>query len=1260
MNTAKDAKSKIISVAEDARNAQKSGEYINRSPGSIKLCGKSADAIFGCNDRKKRFMLVIPELDDVERFDGDAVCTADVYFSSKSIVWDASGIRFKLPGGTLVTSRQYEYIEKHGALPDYGFFGESHDKDASVERLFNTMCRKAHQAKLDEAKDILFLEIGSVRWTRTPATATKKAETVTSPILLCPISAEKDAKKQMSFALASDSVKLNTVLARELKLHGIDILSDVPDVIPFGDAAAAALRKIAEGARMLSSVEVTVEDVAIGILDSANEALCQLLEKNLDERVSDPMTRVVIKDMPYDRLEKRELAPYAVYPLLADDAQREALELIRAGESVVIESGPGSGKTQTLANAAATSVCGMRTSLLTSTKASALDALVKVITEDIGLGDIILNLNKGVTVSELVDRIYKVIRFGRVYLDPVRSRDLLGEVGEIEEFFEEYNAKVYDVIPELDMSLYQLIGEAIARDASADISAINVTRANYRRASRRLDELQENIDNTLLSGEFEAYLATGTTGDEETDELLSSSISALGRMGVDVGRFVLSNGISHSDISAAVKANMSRIIAREIISERGLERHGSVFLRAKYNKLTECYARLKSLYVGYVQQEAGRRIAEAVREDRTLIPMLDRIRSSKMTVSDFFKKYGERVLKLCPIVVGTSDAVANYLTDHVSSFDLILVDEASQVPIINVLPFLLGCRQLVVCGDSQQLDPTSFFSSANRDVYDENGVYDISRTDKSILHMVQGTFPTRRLLYHYRSKSSHLFTVSNKFCYGGAMHLIPDVYTSFDKLPPELKPEIRVVDVPFDPDRAAAAAPPKNVANSGQGRAVNPYLEEYSRRVAARMIEDVVACVSDIRDSTPEKSIGIITLNERYQHSIMDALDDGGLYDEGECLFVRSLENVQGLQADIIIIAIPHSRRNVKGALVKNISGFFNSGDESADSGYKRLNVLHSRTIEKLIVFTGFDYKEIKDTENSLYRLFTYLEYFKTGNISCLPKERRAADRTNERAAAVISGALGGKVVREKVGESVLTVDVAVMDNPDSDRYEVGFILPDRRLTANTLTTKINLLERAGWKVLPLSLVYLLEKTDAFAAQLPKLLANQKRLGSAREENFLVETPPAVPVTLEEIALRGETVSALAEPKDEPPLIPRITTEQFARVGIEDLCRLVCDDNIRDATQAEIDASIKKNPQALLVKIAQAAQRSAELGDLEMLGKLAGKAFTLYKSFGEGRACYLLAQLLRLSESSESEENQTVIRALLSEAVELNIIKEDK
>lgn len=1249
-----------------ARASQRSGDFLNRNKNSLSLSGKSIEILAGCTDQNKLHEIILPGEEDVERFEGDAVTSHDVYKTSDNVVWNGNGeVKFMGPDNILLSAIQYDYISKNGPLSKYSYFGKSNNKDYSVAKVWRELHRKSTEALKDKGKSILYLTIGSMEWTRDPATATKPADRVTSPLLLCPIESNANAKDMHRFLIKSNEVKINTMLKRELTLRNMDVFYGINDTIPFTNMVSA-LEKIAENAVYTPNVEVNVNDLNICILDSTNESICQLIENNIDKLAESPLLQVFAGDLKYSQIPIEEAAPYAIYPLLADITQRDVIECVRRGESINISAAAGTGKSQTIANIAAMFASNNAKVLLLSEKPAALEVVLKYL-GDTGLDKFTLFIKNNITVPELIEQFDRIRNNERVYLDPIASRDLLEEIAEIEKTFADYNTFFHRVIPKVDMSLYELIGDATLESPVDNLTSLNVSADNYRYAARKLDELQSDINGTIDESDFIELMNTGTTGDDEIDILLNSVIDDLKKNGVDVVRFVSDNNIPVSKIASTVKANMANIIANSMISDNEIGQFGNMTLRTKYAKLCECYTKLTSLSAGYVQQKLGEIIAKAIDENYDFINMLERFKNARMSTVDFFKRYGATVMKFCPIVLTTPAAAVNYITDEMNDFDAVLIDEASQVPIINVLPFLVSKRpRLVAFGDNNQLDITSFFHSNDDDSYDENGEFDISRTDRSILHLVQGKgIPAKRLSYHYRSKTEHLFNASNKLCYNGNINVVPDVYTGWEMLPEELGFELNKIDIPFDPALAAASA----VTKKRKTKTVieYPYLEDYEKRVADKMAQDIAAKVASIREEYPDKSIGIVTLNDHFQDRIMDELESIDLMDyEGdeEALFVRSLENAQGREADIIIIAIEHAKRNIKGNLTKNISGFFNSGELTEQSGNNRLNVLFTRAREKNIIYVAFDYKEIKDTERSLKRLFTYLEYAATGNMSCISEPRRTVDKTNEHAKRVIEKALEGKTVRSKVGNGTLMVDLAVMDKPDSEKYSMAYILPDRALDPVELWTKINRLERTGWHVLPLSHSYFLNKQEAFAKQLPRMMkvSETTNLGYNESCNFLIDTAPEYPITLEEIATRGSFEKVIDKEENEREtrsrLIRSITTEELAAIDLEAKCRNACADDIKNANQAYIEAHFKSNYQAFLVKLAQSVQKYAALNDGSKLEFLASKVSYLYKNLREKRACFLLASLMRLDKRCEEPEKQETIRNLLEEAISLNIIKE--
>lgn len=1248
-------KPELERIVMQCRRQQRASDFIQLNKNTIRLFGKNAVAILATDKAKTHEIIPLEDEQSVQRYSGEAVTEADVFQSGENAVWDGDTIMFRAADGVLVSANQYDYIKKYG-LPPYHYFAKSNNKDLPLMRVWKDISRKASEARKDKSKEILYLTLGSVTWTMVKATATEPAQRVKSPLILCQITEAKNSKDRPRFSIVAETVKVNSILARELGQRDIDLFQDVKtDNISFGDEAFAVLKAIEQNAQYCHDIEVNIDDFNLCLLDSTNETLCQLIEKDIDKLAASELIQVLMGKKEYEEIPVRKVADYPIYPLPTDDSQRVVIDNVLAGHSINISAAAGTGKSHLMVLLAANLIIAGRKLCVVSEKRAANEVFLKY-AESIGLKQFCLEINPKMTVPQIVDQLDRIRNTAQVYVDPVNARNLLYETADIEKAFADYNDAVYSTIPGLDLSLYDLIGEALSGEECADVSSLNIDISKYRAVYRKLDALQADFDSTISKEDFDRFIAEGTTGDEEADELLGENIESLRQNGVDIIAFIKNNKIAGDRVSVVAKANLARILANRLISEKKIERAGNLVLRSRYTKLTENYAKLQSLYKDFMRQQVSAYIVKSVAEATDLIALLERIKTSRMSVKNLFKKHGAAILKLCPIIVTTPSAAINFLTEEISDFDAVLIDEASQVPIANVLPFLKGSPQLVVFGDNNQLDITSVGKANVEDGYDENGEFDLSRTDKSILHLVQGKgIPSKRLLYHYRSKTQQLFNPSNLLCYNGSINLTPDVYTSWEKLPKHLGFEMVRIDVFFDKDKASAAI---NTSKK------NDYVESYIKLVKKKMAQSVAERVSAIKAETPEKSVGVVTLNVPFQDCVLDELEhlafSGCLdcdLDNDDDLWVRSLENAQGKEADVIIIAIDHANRTAAGRLWQRISEAFNGGEKAEQSGNNRLNVLFTRAREKNIIYLAFDYKEISASERSLKRLYTYLEYAATGNMSCIPQSPIIEDKTNLFAAKVVSNILSGCEVRTKIGANAanaMMVDLGVLPTSDSDRYEIGFLLPDRKITPNTLCTKINLLERAGWRLLPLSLVNLLIRPDEYKAKLPKMIEKEHRLGSDAEENYLTSVKPDVPVTLKEIASRGQ-INELANAGGEDAITSLSITE-FAQLDIEGACRKACDDEIRGATQQTIDSYYKQDSQAFLVKLAQSAHKAAAAGAKDKLDDFTGKAFFLYKNVGEDRACYLLAQLLRVT---ASEGNQAFIQRLLEEAVTMSIIGGD-
>lgn len=351
-------------------------------------------------------------------------------------------------------------------------------------------------------------------------------------------------------------------------------------------------------------------------------------------------------------------------------------------------------------------------------------------------------------------------------------------------------------------------------------------------------------------------------------------------------------------------------------------------------------------------------------------------------------------------------SVAQYLPVD-AAFDLVVFDEASQIPTWDAIGVIARGKQLIVVGDPKQMPPTSFFQKGPDE---EAEVEDLESILDECLHAgLMSCF----LGWHYRSRHESLIAFSNHRYYEGGLNVFPAAALT-DRLG---------VSFVYVPDGVYEAS----------GSRTN-------RREAERVAEIVMRWMSD-----PEcegKSIGVVTFSEAQRDLVEDLVDErreaapeleARFAEQGdEPFFVKNLENVQGDERDAIVFSVGYA---------PDANGKFNMvfGPLSNQGGERRLNVAITRAREKIVVVSSIHGRQI-DTDRVSRQgpadLRAFLDYAEKGYRIALPQ----ADATNDRFAEEIAATLekaGAKVSRD-VGCGGNRVDVAVRDPEDDAKYVMG------------------------------------------------------------------------------------------------------------------------------------------------------------------------------------------------------------------------------
>jgi very-short-patch-repair endonuclease len=488
--------------------------------------------------------------------------------------------------------------------------------------------------------------------------------------------------------------------------------------------------------------------------------------------------------------------------------------------------------------------------------------------------------------------------------------------------------------------------------------------------------------------------------------------------------------------------------------------------RAQFIALDKKYQRLTQLRIAENAAAAprigGNRYGQVrdLTEESLIRHEIDKIRAH-IPIREMFRRAGRAIQALKPCFMMGPQAVAQYLPPGLFQFDLVVMDEASQMRPEDALGAIARGSQLVVVGDPKQLGPTSFFDTHTEDedeIEEAAAVLaaqavesadlppgaSVLQRSESILLAAARRYPMRMLRWHYRSRYPQLIAFSNKEFYGDDLILFPHPGTE-------------------RPDDA--------INFRGVQGAV------YSSSLNRKEAEEIVEAVRIHAAEHPERTLLVVTMNQP-QRELIDTLiqnaekDDSALAafrarhaDTLEPFGVKNLENVQGDERDVIYISVTYGP-NAEGVVAQNF------GPVNATGGERRLNVLFTRAKYRLDIFCSFDPVALRVTESSprgLCVLRDYLRYAKEGTLSGGRFTAREPDSDFEiEVARALRGY--GYDVHVQVGVAGYFLDMAVVDPKFPGRYLLaiecdGATYHSAKSARDRDRLRQGVLETLGWNV---------------------------------------------------------------------------------------------------------------------------------------------------------------------------------------------------
>ena len=524
--------------------------------------------------------------------------------------------------------------------------------------------------------------------------------------------------------------------------------------------------------------------------------------------------------------------------------------------------------------------------------------------------------------------------------------------------------------------------------------------------------------------------------------------------------------------------------------------------------------------------------------EKALIQHQLSLQRSSVTLRNLLRRAETALRQLKPCFMMSPTTVAELLPRDSGLFDIVIVDEASQMLPCDALGAIARGRQAVIVGDPKQLPPSTYFqgsAAAAKGTDDDDEM--LAPMVESILDLsLSAWHPPRYLQWHYRSRHSSLIQFSNVRFYDNRLIVFPGP----------------------DENRQGSGIRYHHVADGLAKGGLN-------RIEAERVVSAACAFMED--SANRDLSLAIVAMNQRQRDHINEMMDRATAGNSAVARYrrrwrntlypfiVRNLETVQGDERDVIFISTVYGRETAGGPVMRRFGPITHAGGE------RRLNVLFSRARQRMEVFSSMQANDIAvgpGVSEGVRILRDYLEYAATGKIETgvdtgrqpeSPFEEYVLKRLRDQ----------GLEVDPQVGVAGFRIDLGVR-HPD---YPHGYLLGvecDGRTYHSALSVRDRdrlreaVLRGLGWDI------YRIWSTDWFEdadRELKKLMAyiasriEALRAGSASEDGETILLGEAVAQSDEQPADASTSEDSPEELGDEVRYVEVGDTVSYHEAGHE-------------------------------------------------------------------------------------------------------------
>ncbi|MEX1188159.1 MAG: DUF3320 domain-containing protein [Bacteroidia bacterium] len=535
-------------------------------------------------------------------------------------------------------------------------------------------------------------------------------------------------------------------------------------------------------------------------------------------------------------------------------------------------------------------------------------------------------------------------------------------------------------------------------------------------------------------------------------------------------------------------------------------------------------------------------------------------RGRGLSLRKLFDQIPALLPRIAPCMLMSPISVAQYFDVSTKHFDILIFDEASQLPTCEAVSALARAKQAVIVGDPKQMPPTSFFSTIKLD--EEN--MDVEDLESILDDCLSLSVPSKYLLRHYRSKHESLIAFSNVNYYESKLLTFP----SSDDLNRKVK-----------------------------YHQVNGFYDKGKTRTNKFEADEIVQYIkSHYNDSKKRKlSVGVVTFSQTQQNLIEDKLQKLFMSDPKleeftneslEPLFVKNLENVQGDERDIILFSVCYAP-DEEGKMSMNF------GPLNRDGGWRRLNVAVTRARYEMHIFATLQTDQIdlsRTSAEGVAGLKAFLQFAEKGHLSVRHEDIQETLNKKHLSASI------SKMLQEKgldvkcnIGTSGFKVDIGIVHPDKPQQYILGIVVDGhyyyKALTTNDREMVMpSVLKALGWNIHRIWTIDWYENSDKI---IDTIIERVKQLQTQPEVKEVFIPEPIVQPAFEPIKALPEAVATINITSKQKPYNNYALTS-VSNANSETIFEFQNRNNIKQQIQSLVDTEAPISKSLLYKKILQA------------------------------------------------------------------------